>query len=124
MTTEQKERLVQAAFEIAISTEQRDNPISTAIERSHVVKWVKQGAQTVLDNYHDYGLQSMEKYKDMVSSNVRLGAENRRLREALDRLLPLAEDGYKLHKSNGCHQEFLQEDRDNLGLAKEALKQQ
>ncbi len=44
------------------------------------------GVETILDNYHDYGLQSMEKYKDMVSANVRLGAENQRLREALEKI--------------------------------------
>lgn len=44
----------------------------------------KSNLKTILDNYHDYGLQSMEKYKDMVQANVRLGAENQRLREALE----------------------------------------
>lgn len=33
-------------------------------------------------------------------------------------LLPLAEDGHKLHKSNGCHQDFLADDREVLKKAK------
>lgn len=48
--------------------------------------------------------------------------ENKRLREALEGLIPLAEDGYCHHKLNGCHEDTLEEDRGNLKIAKEALK--
>jgi hypothetical protein len=43
--------------------------------------------------------------------------------EELNELIELAEDGYKLHVSNGSHNEFLREDKDILRKAKEYLKQ-
>ena len=61
--------------------DQATNP--TPVNPHAYVYGFKAGAQTILDNYHDYRLQSMEKYKNMVSANVRLGAENQRLREQL-----------------------------------------
>lgn len=40
----------------------------------------------------------------------------------LKELIELAEDGYKWHCNNGCHQEFLNEDKDVLRKAKNVLK--
>ena len=42
--------------------------------------------------------------------------------ERLEALISLAEDGYKLHVKNACHSEFLQEDREDISAAKQALK--
>jgi hypothetical protein len=42
----------------------------------------------------------------------------------LKELIEMAEDGYILHKRNGCHQEFLSEDRDNIKKAKEIYASQ
>lgn len=95
MTTEQKERLVQAAFEIGRSTEQRDNPISTAIERSHVVKWFKQGARTILDNPQEWGLVESNVMETCRKLRLRITeheSENQRLREALDSILKKYDD--------------------------------
>lgn len=44
--------------------------------------------------------------------------------QLIEDLISLAEDGYKLHLSNGCHQEFLKEDREILSKAKAALLKQ
>lgn len=39
-------------------------------------------------------------------------AEVARLQKLVKELIPLAKDGYKLHVSNACHQEFLNEDKE------------
>jgi hypothetical protein len=44
------------------------------------------------------------------------------LLEALKKLIPLAEDGYKLHVKNCSHQEFLNDDRDDIAFAKEQIQ--
>jgi uncharacterized protein YdeI (YjbR/CyaY-like superfamily) len=51
----------------------------------------------------------------------RLQEEVERLKRLLKNLLPMAEDGYTLHKKNGSHQEFLSEDRELLQEANKAL---
>lgn len=50
-----------------------------------------------------------------------LQEEVERLRGLLKNVLPMAEDGYTLHKKNGSHQEFLSEDRELLQSIREAL---
>src|SRR5690606_21550011 len=95
MTIEQQQQLDQSAFDAAKSVEQRDKPISTAIERSHVAKWFKIGAQTILDNPKEWGLMpildSMQAIEDSDSDWKEalsdLKDENERYREALERIV-------------------------------------
>lgn len=48
-------------------------------------------------------------------------SQTQELIEIIKELTPMAEDGYKLHKKNGSHQDFLENDRDILKKAKELL---
>ena len=99
---------------------------------------------TVMDQYKDLHTAPLQaRIEDLEKENERLTklAEKRkrqldaacadskyfndecdRLSEALEGLIPLAEDGYCHHKLNGCHEDTLEEDRGNLKIAKEALK--
>ena len=47
--------------------------------------------------------------------------QTQELIEVIKELIPLAEDGYTHHKLNGCHQDFLEDDREILKKAKELL---
>ena len=75
-------------------------------------------AKDVIEREHKHEDAMMEACGQIVD----LQAENQRYKEALEGLMPLAEDGYKLHKSNGCHQDFLEDDREALKVAQQALK--
>lgn len=106
MTQEQQQKLEQAAFEAARSTEQRDKPINTAIERSHAVKWFKAGAQTILDNPSEWDLI---KWEDYLKYNQHFQSQLSRYREALERIANANVILYDVFARN---------------VAKEALKQQ
>lgn len=107
MTQEQQTKLEQAAFEAAKSVEQRDKPISTAIERSHVAKWFKIGAQTILDNPQEWF--PPVQYWQLRDENERLQSQLSRYREALERIYNQMDKGIS---ANNC-----------ATIAKEALKQ-
>lgn len=55
-------------------------------------------------------------------ANAKLIAAAPDLLKALKELIPLAEDGYALHRKNASHQEFLNDDRECIEFAKEAIK--
>lgn len=50
-----------------------------------------------------------------------LQEQNSELVNVIKDLIPMAEDGYRLHKNNGSHQDFLEDDRETLKKAKELL---
>jgi hypothetical protein len=65
-----------------------------------------------------------EKEKEAVmwyDDTITLQKEVERLKKLLKNVLPMAEDGYTLHKKNGSHQEFLSEDRELLSEINKAL---
>ena len=49
-------------------------------------------------------------------------AEKAEMIKIIQELIELADDGYKLHSSNGCHEEFLKEDRTVLMNGRNLLK--
>lgn len=52
-----------------------------------------------------------------------LEAEKKELRSIVKDLLHMAKDGYKLHCKNCCHQDFLEDDREILTKAEQAIKE-
>ena len=71
-------------------------------------------------------LQPIEHVKNIAeryaqSQTQELQEQNAELVNVIKDLIPMAEDGYRLHKNNGSHQDFLEDDRDILKKAKELL---
>lgn len=92
MTNEQKAAVQKAALAAARSVEQRDTPIATAIERSHIAKWFKAGAQTILDNPQEWGLFTPDQMRGQRKHNhvetwYESHIQKEKYREALERLL-------------------------------------
>lgn len=59
---------------------------------------------------------------EIAEANAKLIVAAPDLLKAINNLLSLAEDGYKHHCENCCHEEFLKEDRTALYEAREAIK--
>lgn len=70
----------------------------------------------------DVVIVDLYKQVENIQSNIaKLEARNKELESLVKDLLPVAKDGYKLHIKNACHQEFLEEDRELLSKAEQAL---
>lgn len=82
----------------------------------------------IIDRYEamEYGfVEAIDKIIDSLPEPVPietlLSTRAAPLLEALEKILPLARDGYKLHINNCSHEEFLQDDIDDLKKATDAI---
>jgi len=109
---------------IALEESARISNVTDAIIKG----WLAYTTESVVDISKAYQ-NAKAKSDQLEKENVRLideanslVIENMNLYDLVKQLIPIAEDGYKLHAKNACHQEFLEEDRELLAKAKQALQ--
>jgi len=66
--------------------------------------------------------ESKRFYSETLEQAVKFSqSQTQELVGILKELIPLANDGYTHHKLNGCHQDFLEDDRELLNRSKELI---
>jgi hypothetical protein len=84
----------------------------------------EEAAKQYVETHTDSEIRRMygHHYRSFLAGTKYADKQKADLLEALKKLIPLAEDGYKLHVKNCSHQEFLNDDRDDIAFAKEQIQ--
>ena len=99
------------------------NPFEEKRKNERINRLVKENAElTVKVERLEQDYDAKRLYADLMEQAVKISqSQTQELVGILKELIPIATDGYRHHKSNGCHQDFLEDDRELLNRSKELL---